>query len=184
MKLYLTILVFGLLNCVHSLENRALRVRNRLESAKMRAHDPSGADNLLITYKKEGEKDLRIVVGNVSEKFGSAQYQAGELTAVKDQLSADGYRFISAEPQRENKENAKADMRFDSANVRPLSSGWPTISTLYPEPGRHMMDMKVQNTLENLQAKLIPVLMKGEEPEKPQSFEGGRTSHVTLHKQQ
>eukprot|EP01066_Platyproteum_vivax_P018004 Platyproteum_vivax@DN7475_c1_g2_i2.p1 len=166
MKLYLTILVFGLLNCVHSLENRALRVRNRLESG---ANERDPDDEVLITYKNEAMDDythLHIVIGHVSEKFDSVLDLADKLTFAKDKLSADGYRFISAEPQGDTEKSVGMDMHFDTkAMTHP--------AYYYAKKGEEKGE-EIENarrvTLEKLHQKLIAVFddfEKGDEPQGP-----------------
>eukprot|EP01066_Platyproteum_vivax_P018008 Platyproteum_vivax@DN7475_c1_g2_i7.p1 len=170
MKLYLSILVFGLLNCVHSLKDRALRVRNRLESgAEMRAF---GSDSVVITYRKAMGDNIRIEIQKVTEskKFDSTQALANKLIAVKNQLSADGYQVISARTQGDKYENSvKVEMYLDADLM--------SISHVY-EIDMKFRTLAMQATLERLHQKLIAVIHDIENGDKPRG--PGRETAISI----
>eukprot|EP01066_Platyproteum_vivax_P012288 Platyproteum_vivax@DN558_c0_g1_i1.p1 len=92
MKLYLTILVFGLLNSVHGYKTRALRLRNRLESGAI--NDDKGPDAYLKFSKSENEK-INIAVGNVEHVFEN--FKEGMLKKKGDLRDLGGYHLDTVE---------------------------------------------------------------------------------------
>eukprot|EP01066_Platyproteum_vivax_P018003 Platyproteum_vivax@DN7475_c1_g2_i1.p1 len=159
MKLYLSILVFGLLNCVHSLKDRALRVRNRLESgAEMRAYGP---DSVVITYHKAEGDSIRIEIQKVTEskKFDSTYNLVDKLIASSSKLSADGYHLISAKPQGDKDENSgKVDMSLKADLI--------TISYVHKDDDKPRTQAR-KDALGNLHKKLITVFDDFENGDKP-----------------
>eukprot|EP01066_Platyproteum_vivax_P018002 Platyproteum_vivax@DN7475_c1_g1_i2.p1 len=100
MKLYLTILVFGLLNCVHSLKKRALRVRNHIESgAEMRRKNSmtssQGSDKDMDDFKQE-EAEFQDSIQKFKESTGKDAVFLFTESTNKDPIRLGVEDFITA----------------------------------------------------------------------------------------